>query len=170
MRVWRLFELLAAMVLAAGCASYSGRELQPGLASLEDVLATMGTPTLRWNMAGGGVQLSYPRGPEGMHSFMAWIGRDGRLERIENVLVPEYFDRIRAGMLPDEVLQVLGPPVPHWTTFFPVRQERVWEWRICDRFNPARFVVLMDAESQRVRGTFIYHDIQGPEGEPLCTL
>lgn len=168
-RIHRALPAVAAIV-AAGCASYSGASLRIGEASLQEVLSTMGPPAMRWTLPDGGTQLSYPRGPEGVHSFMAWIAPDGRLEKVENVLVQEQFAKIREGIPADEVLRVLGPPVPHWTAEFAVRRERVWEWRICYRFNPARFAVLLDMDTGRVRGTLIDFDIQGPEGVPLCTL
>lgn len=170
MRLPAAAALLVAAGIAAGCASYSGSALRAGQSSMDDVLSTMGPPAMRWTRPDGGAQLSYPRGPEGVHSFMVWVGPGGRLERIENALVPEQFARIVEGMAADDVLKVLGPPVPHWIADFPVRRERAWQWRICYRFNPARFGVLMDADTLVVRSTFIDFDIQGPEGTPICTL
>jgi hypothetical protein len=65
-----------------------------------------------------------------------------------------HFARIQAGMTTDDVLRTLGPPFRHWTVYFKARDELVWEWRYCDDWNePARFNVLFDATSMRVRST-----------------
>ncbi len=78
----------------------------------------------------------------------------GRLVSIDNVLQPRYFARIQAGMSPDEVLRVLGPSYPGWTIYFKARDELVWEWRYCDDWSePARFDVLFDGTSGKVRST-----------------
>lgn len=79
-----------------GCAAYTGSGLRPGEAQLNDVLGVMGQPAMHWREADGSVQLSFPRGPMGVHSYMVYLGPDGRLQRIENVLDPKGFARVRA--------------------------------------------------------------------------
>ena len=69
----RRLAILAGAVLLAGCASYDGRGLQPGVSSADDVMALMGTPAMQWQDADGRRQLAYPRGPEGLQTFMAFI-------------------------------------------------------------------------------------------------
>ena len=55
----------------------------------------------------------------------------------------------------NEVLQLIGPPVPHWTIYYEARDELVWEWRYCDDWNePARFNVMFDGTTRRVRFTY----------------
>lgn len=148
-----LLSLTAALALA-GCASYSGRGLQPGSATLADVLKVMGTPARQWRDADGSQQLAYPRGPSGYHTFMVHLGPDGRLQRIENVLDTPFFALIRPGMDDEQVTRILGPSQPFWTTVTPARRERVREWRYCDDWNAAsRFDVLFDTDSGRVRST-----------------
>lgn len=143
----------AAAILAA-CAGYDGRGLLPGQARLADVEQRMGPPAMRWQAPDGSRQLAYPRGPAGYHTYMVHIAPDGRLLSIENVLDNKGFAAIRAGMSKDEVLRTLGPPDPAGTAYFARRDELVWEWRFCDAWSePARFYVLFDGSSGKVRST-----------------
>jgi hypothetical protein len=145
--------ILAALLLAA-CASYSGSGLKPGEAKQEDVLRVMGQPAMRWQEPDGTLQLAYPRGPMGVHSYMAFIGANGNLQRIENVMARSAFSRIQAGMSKAQVQRILGPSWPGWTVYIKARDELAWEWRYCDEWNePARFDVLFDASKETVRST-----------------
>jgi hypothetical protein len=148
-----IVTLLRALLIA-GCASYDGRGLQPGISTLEDVEKVMGEPAMRWQDSNGIQTLAYPRGPSGVHTYMVMVGKDGRLASLENVLEPRHFARIREGMTQEEVLQIIGPPFPGWTLYFAARDELVWEWRWCDDWSePARFNVLFDGTSGKVRST-----------------
>ena len=162
----------AASVLAlSGCAGYAGKGLEPGVAGLAQVTATMGEPAMQWRDADVSLQLSYPRGPEGPHSFMVFLGPDDRLQYIDNVLTDRYFARIVPGSTTQtEVLRLLGPPTPQWTSYFAARDELVWEWLYCDGSNlMARFDVLFDGREGAVRTTFSRPDYRGPEGGvPPC--
>src|SRR5471032_2334195 len=123
MKLW--LALLANMLLSA-CASYSGSGLKPGEARLEDVQSLMGPPAMRWQEADGSIQLAYPRGPLGYHTFMVKLRPDGRLQSIVNVLDEEGFAQIHAGLTKDRVLRVLGPPDYSRTIYFKSRDELVW--------------------------------------------
>jgi hypothetical protein len=139
-----IISLLLALFLI-GCASYSGRGLQPGISSQVDIENAMGVPAIRWREADGGERLAYPRGPSGFHTYMVETDKNGVFKRQENVLEPKHFARLREDMTQDEVLRVIGPPQAHWTVYFAARDELVWEWRYCDDFaEPARFNVLFD--------------------------
>ena len=169
-RLSRLVAGLAALFLGA-CASYGGYGLQPGVATIDEVQRTMGVPALRWRDADGSLQFSYPRGPAGTHSWMAFFSPDGRLTRLENVLQTSHFARIRPGQDNQEaILRLLGPPVPEWTEYFKARDELVWEWLICDDWNRlARFDVLFDGTTGIVRSTMQRPDRRGPQGVvPFC--
>lgn len=168
-----LESLLVALLVAAalsGCASYRGTGLKPGIASLPDVVAVMGEPAERWQHGDGSVQLAYPRGPEGTHTFMVHLGSDGRLKRIENVLDGGHFAKIRAGNDQASVLRLIGPPVNTWTAYFAARDELAWEWLYCDGANmQARFNVLFDGKTKRVRSTMSRPDYRGTEAiVPPC--
>jgi hypothetical protein len=106
---------------------------------------------MRWQDPDGSSQLAYPRG-SGLHTYMVFIARDGKLQRIENVLDPKVFARIRPGMTKEEVLRTLGPA--GWTTYYSRRDELEWEWRFCNDWNQAqRFDVLFDNTKGAVRST-----------------
>lgn len=160
-----------AMLVLSACAGYSGSGLKAGVASRSDVLATMGAPALVWQDPDGSEQLAYPRGPAGAQTFMVFIAPDGRLQRIEGVLDMAHFARVKAGKSDrEEVLRLLGPPVPQWTTYFQARNELVWEWRFCDDWNQlARFDVLFDATTGIVRTSYQRPDLMGWDGvAPYC--
>jgi hypothetical protein len=159
MRRW--IGLLAPLLLAA-CASYSGSGLKPGQARLDEVQSVMGPPAMRWQEPDGSVQLAYPRGPSGYHTFMVKLGPDGRLQGIANVLEEKSFARILPLMSKDEVLRVLGPPDYSRSVYFQARDELVWDWRYCQVFgNPARFLVLFDGASGGVRSTMTQPEYSG---------
>jgi len=140
--------------LLAGCAGYDGAGRIPVDARLVDVERQMGIPSIRWREADGGEILVYPYGAMGYHTFFVRGDPQGRFVSRENVLTMKYFARIQAGMTQEEVVRTIGPPVPAWTVYFKARDELVWEWRYCDDWNePARFNVLFDGTSLRVRST-----------------
>lgn len=149
----RLSAMLLALLLA-GCAGYGGTGLKPGEAGLDDVLRVMGQPAMRWENPDGSLQLAYPRAPMGFHTYMVEIGKDGKLQKLENVMDPKVFAGIHAGMTKSQVLQILGPSEPSWTVYFKARDELVWEWRYCDEWSEAaRFDVLFDGSKGTVRST-----------------
>ena len=62
--VWCRVAVLVITVLLSACASYSGSNLKPGVATLPEVTASMGEPAMRWKDPDGREQLAYPRGPD----------------------------------------------------------------------------------------------------------
>ena len=154
---------IGAAALLAGCASYDGRGLQPGVSSVDEVVALMGKPAMQWKDPDGRMQLAYPRGPEGLQTYMAFIDPQGRLERIEGVLDTKHFARIEPGKSDQaSILRLLGPSQPQWTMYFERRDELVWEWRFCDDFRQvARFDVLFDGMSGIVRTTYQRPELRG---------
>jgi len=166
----RLPVLLLTLVLAA-CASYNGAGLRPGVARLEDVVRLMGKPAMRWQDPDGSIQLAYPRGPAGIHTFMVRLGPDGRLQSIVNVLNEAGLARIRPGMTKEQVLRILGPPDYSRTAYFKARDELVWDWRACTHnVNIERIYVLFDATTGTVRSTMSQDELFGYEGITIpCT-
>jgi hypothetical protein len=163
----RLIVVLSTLVLSA-CASYSGAGLRPGETRLEDVVRLMGQPAMRWQDSDGSIQLAYPRGPSGIHTFMVKLGPDGRLQSKVNVLDEAGLARIRRGMTQEQVLRVLGPPDPSRTAYFKARDELVWDWRACTyNLNIQRLYVLFDATAGTVRGTMTRDELFGHEGITL---
>lgn len=153
-----------------GCASYAGRDLVAGVSTEAAVISSMGEPAMRWQESDASVRLVFPRGPEGTHTFMVSLGADGRLRTIENVLTENHFSRILPGATQDEVLRLIGPPVPQWTAYFSVRDELVWEWRYCDGGNlTAKLDVLFDGTTKRVRSVQSLPDYRAKDGVvPPC--
>lgn len=141
------------------------------MADEADVLARMGEPALRWRDADGSQQLAFPRGPAGVHTYMVFLAPDGRLMRIENVLDMRHFALLQPERHTQaDVLRLFGPPFPGWTAYFKARDELVWEWRFCDDWNRlARFDVLFDGTSGRVRTAYQRPDLHGPDNvAPYC--
>lgn len=166
----RLTVLILTALLAA-CAAYSGAGLRPGEARLDDVVRLMGQPAMRWQDSDGSIQLAYPRGPAGIHTFMVKLGADGRLQSIANVLDEAGLARIRPGMTQEQVLRVLGPPDASRTAYFNARDELVWDWRACTyNLNIQRVYVLFDARAGTVRSTLSEDELFGHEGITIaCT-
>jgi hypothetical protein len=163
MKIW--LALLCAILLGA-CASYSGSALKPGEARLEEVQDLMGPPAMRWQDADGSVQLAYPRGPLGYHTFMVKLGADGRLQSIANVLDEWSFAQIRPGLTQEEVLRVLGPSTL-LAVYFKARDELVWDWRYCSDFGaPSHFLVLFDNTAGTVRSTLTQVEVR--RAAPSC--
>jgi len=145
--------VIFASLLLGACASYSGSGLKPGESTLMETEAVMGQAAMRWQNADGSLQLAYPHGPAGFHTYMVIIGRDGRLQSVRNVLDVKTMAGIRAGMTREQVLRILGPTTCR-TAYFAARDELVWDWRYLDDFREsAHFFVLFDATKGTVRST-----------------
>lgn len=162
--------LVVSALLLSACAGYGGSNLKPGVSTLPEILASMGQPTMFWKNADGSEQLAYPRGPGGTQTFMAHVGPDGRLQRIEKVLNMEHFARIQTGMNQEEVLRVLGPPGSPWTQYYSRSNELAWSWLFCNSWNSQEFFdVMFDATTGIVRSTGQHPNLAGPDGvQPFC--
>ncbi|TMH92755.1 MAG: hypothetical protein E6H47_03470, partial [Betaproteobacteria bacterium] len=104
------FPLTAiAFLVLAGCASFGGRGLAPGTPAAE-VERVMG-PAADKRVHEGETWLYFPRQPYGQATYVARIGRDGRLIAIEQRLTDESVARIMPGKTTlEEVRELLGPP------------------------------------------------------------
>lgn len=144
--------LLTAILLAA-CAT--GGDLASANLGIADIEQRMGQPVMRWHDVDGGETLVYPEGPQGYRTWFVRSDASGRIIARQNVLAAEQFAKIQPQMSEEEVLRLLGPPVPHWTIYYKARDELVWEWRYCNDWNePARFNVMFDGTTRRVRSTY----------------
>ena len=112
----RLKSPFCALLFSAlcGCASYSGSNLRPGVATQADTRAAMGEPVAVHPAppaASYSESWEYPRGPLGRHTFMARFDRQGKLVAIDQVLTVETTARIRMGQdTRDDVRRLLGRP------------------------------------------------------------
>ena len=158
-------------LLIAACTSYSGSNLKPGVSTLPEVVASMGEPAMVWKNPDGSQQLAYPRGPAGTQTFMAYVGPDGKLQRIEGVLDLAHFARIQAGMSKDQVLRILGPSGSQWTQFYSRSNQLAWSWLFCNDWNAQEFFdVMFDASTGIVHSTGQHPNLAGPGGvQPPCS-
>ena len=107
------------LVFLAACAGYSGRGLQPGVATEADVRRVMGEPTAVRKAPDGGQTLWYSKLPAGRESYAARLDPQGRLVSIEQRLADEHIAKLKpSASKADDVLDTLGPPyrifdVPH---------------------------------------------------------
>lgn len=101
--------------------------LKPGTSTLDDVRRQMGKPETERVFDDGARRLEYPRGPEGLNTYMVDIAPNGRLVAITQVLTAENFARVRLGMTEDDVRQLLGKPGQ--VAAFRLKKETVWSWK-----------------------------------------
>jgi outer membrane protein assembly factor BamE (lipoprotein component of BamABCDE complex) len=157
----RLFEQallsLTLIALLAGCASYSGRGLKPGISTETEVREVMGTPATTWETPGGSTW-SYPRGPLGVETFLVRFDESGKLVLIEQVLDDAHFDRIKAGMTQDDVLHLIGPSVQIKVTYL-LSDDTSWDYRYRDTWSQtALFSVIFD-QAGLVKGSFKQREV-----------
>src|SRR4051794_32727081 len=103
MKRWiRHFLLLGSALLAFGC-DKQGRpieefgldKLAKGISSEGDVRTVMGQPETTWEEEDGSRELQYPKGPEGVRTWMFTIDKYGKLKDYRQVLTEENFARIK---------------------------------------------------------------------------
>jgi hypothetical protein len=152
----RSLALLAALAIAAGCASYGGYGLVPGNDSAQ-VRASMGEPAATFRNPDGSFDWAYPRGPLGYDTFMAHFTRGEKLISIEKVLDLAHFARVTPGMDQDAVLRIVGPPGR--VEPFPRTGELVWDYRFVDTWGyPSNFSVVFGAGG-RVNKAFTWREM-----------
>jgi outer membrane protein assembly factor BamE (lipoprotein component of BamABCDE complex) len=101
--------------------------LTPGVSTLEQVRAQMGKPETERVFDDGSRRLEYPRGPQGLKTWMVDIGPNGRLVAITQALTAENFAKVRIGMSQHEVRSLLGKPGQ--IAAYRLKQETVWSWK-----------------------------------------
>ena len=101
--------------------------LTPGVTTEEQVRNQMGRPETERTFTDGSKRLEYPRGPQGLNTYMVDIDRDGKLQAITQVLTAANFAKIQLGMSEDEVRRLLGKPGQ--VAVFPLKPETVWSWK-----------------------------------------
>jgi outer membrane protein assembly factor BamE (lipoprotein component of BamABCDE complex) len=142
----------ALCLLAAACAAYDGRSLQPG-ATEAQVRASMGEPALDLGAPDGSRRLVYPRGPLGTQTFMADVSRDGVLLGVHQALTDDTFNNIRPGLTRDDILRMIGPPGE--TMAFSRQGTIAWDYRYTDTWGyQAIFSVIFDRNTWIVVSKF----------------
>jgi outer membrane protein assembly factor BamE (lipoprotein component of BamABCDE complex) len=136
--------LVLLLLLASACAM---RELRPGMSEAE-VRQAMGPPAMELRDADGSRHLAYPSGPFGLHTYMARIAPDGRLQAVEQVLDDGRFEAIRPGMTSDELLRHIGPPGERMR--FDNLRQTAWDYRFRDTWGYIAILSVMVDDSGRV--------------------
>ncbi|WP_151446103.1 outer membrane protein assembly factor BamE [Lacisediminimonas profundi] len=129
----RAFFAFFCSIMALGC-DQQGRlveeagleKLARGVSSEGDVRTAMGRPDTVWEEESGERVLEYPKGPNGVRTWMFDIGKDGKLKDWRQVLTEDNFKRITPGMSMDQVRRMLGRP--RSTMQFRLKNEEVWDW------------------------------------------
>ena len=131
-------------ILLSACSLHERYGLRPGASSAADVQRAMGAPGMELRNPDGSKQLAYTTGPAGTETFMVYLGRDGKLERIEQVLTDDRFNQLRPGTTTrDQVRAIIGPP--HRTMRFDNLGQDAWEYRFQDAWGYlADFSVMID--------------------------
>lgn len=140
----KTISLLALALGLAGCAAYDGHTLRAGASSEAEVRSVMGAPAVEFPDRDGSKVLAYPRGPLGSRTYMAYVGRDGTLQEVRQVLTDGTFYRIQPGQTRDDVLRLIGPPSE--TMYFARLGQDSWGYRYRDTWGYlAIFSVNFDA-------------------------
>jgi len=146
--------LLGALLSLLGCDSQHISELEEGVSTEADVRARFGEPENVWDSPAGRI-LEYNRQPQGQKNYMITIGADGRMSALRQVLTPENFAKVQAGMAMEDLRKLLGKPARR--TPYPLRNETEWEWRWMQPPNsPMVFVAVLDADQRVLRSGSSY--------------
>ena len=113
------------LMVLAGCSTLQAPPPQPGQTEAR-MLATLGQPTNRYPLAGGGQRVEYARGPAGRTTWMVDLDAGGRVQLAEQVLDAAHFAQVQDGMPSDALLRLLGRPA-HRQQEWQGRQ--TWSWR-----------------------------------------
>jgi outer membrane protein assembly factor BamE (lipoprotein component of BamABCDE complex) len=103
------------------------KDLTPGVTTEQQIRDQMGRPDTERTFTDGSKRLEYPRGPQGLNTYMVDIGPDGKLVAVTQALTAENFAKIRPGMTEDEVRRLLGKPGE--IAVYPLKPETVWSWK-----------------------------------------
>jgi hypothetical protein len=133
------------LAFLAGCAGYSGRGLEPGKATLDDVEKLMGPNAEQRAGPGGETVRYYSRQPHGRQIYAARFGADGRLIAIEQRLTMDNLQKLAVGQSTrEQVRDLLGPP---WETHNMARLEREsWTYWMDGTTFPKHLYVLFSSD------------------------
>ena len=146
-------RLALAFLVLAGCASYDGRSLTPGVSTAAEVEAVMGAAAERRTGPTGETVLWYPRPPYA--NYAARIGADGKLIAVEQRLSQENVDKLKPGASrAGEVRDLLGPP--QRIERFARKQVDAWTYQV-QGFD-AQLIVVEISPDEVVRTAYVFSD------------
>ncbi|GAB2878194.1 hypothetical protein GCM10027046_02730 [Uliginosibacterium flavum] len=132
--------MLVCVLSACGPASHG---LEPGKATMPQLLDQMGEPSMVWSEGDGSLQLEFARIPKGGGNFMARVAPNGILMSLQQVLTEANVEALQPGMSRDQVRRALGRPgwiegresgeLWHW----PLDQNRPEVWQVDAQFSVA---------------------------------
>jgi hypothetical protein len=148
----RWAALVLALVLVAvlgGCASPAS--IAPGTPASQ-IVATLGQPTARYALPGGGQRLQYSQQPMGYRVYNVDLDAQGRAVRVEQALDEALFMR---RIVPDrwtreDVLREYGPPMRMMTVHN--FDGQFWVWRYYDIMVGPRLLYIDVDRGGVVRG------------------
>ena len=141
---------LATLLALTACDPQRISELEEGVATEADVRAKFGQPENIWDAPGGGRVFEYNRQPAGQKNYMITIGSDGKMSALRQVLTPENFAKVPAGMAMEDLRKLLGKPAK--VTPYRLKNETEWEWRWVQPPNsPMVFTAVLNADQRVVR-------------------
>jgi outer membrane protein assembly factor BamE (lipoprotein component of BamABCDE complex) len=159
-----MFRALSCLVILSTVMSMTGcdRDGQPiqqfgleklavGISSEGDVRNAMGKPETTWEEEDGTRILEYPKGTEGVRTWIFTIDTNGKLVEYHQALSPENFAQIKAGMSRDNVRRLLGKP--RTVVNFNRLKEEVWDYRYLDNQQARLFNIHFDQAIQKVTRT-----------------
>jgi outer membrane protein assembly factor BamE (lipoprotein component of BamABCDE complex) len=123
-------------------------KLTTGVATEEEIVRIMGTPADTWFNPDSTRTLSYPMGPEGIHTWMVTVSIGGILQDREQVLTDAKFQQIPIGATREEVRRILGKPKS--VVQFKRMNEEVWDWKYRHVHEDRLFNVHFDMTSGKV--------------------
>lgn len=156
--------LLAGLVLA-GCdrdgnpiEEFGLDKLQKGISTETDVRGVMGSPGTIWDDGDGAHTLEYPKGPEGIRTWMFAINSVGTMIDYRQVLTDDNFSKVLPNLSQQEVRRMLGRP--RSVVQFKRKNEEVWDWKYRHVHEDRLFNVHFDMITRQVVGTS-FSDISG---------
>ena len=155
--------VIATLALTLGaCTGYGPGDVRSGQ-SADEVARSMGAPTARYPLAGGGTRLEFARGPYGKHTYMVDTDAAGRVTGWQQVLDEKAFNALPVGTPADEVLRTIGTPSERFA--IPRQRLDIWNYRYETPFC-IWFQVSVDQQDRRVRETGYGPDPHCPENRP----
>jgi hypothetical protein len=134
--------VLAAAVVAGGCAHpWNTMNIPPG-APRDEVIARAGPPIRELPLPGGGQRMQYTLQPLGRYAFMVDLDNAGRVVQTRQVLTPLEFNRIQPGWTRADIEREFGPPaeITRVTSF----HGDVMSYRWAEGHNPMFYFVYVD--------------------------
>lgn len=161
-RVPALFILVLSAWLLSACDERRIDKLEEGLATEMDVMRQFGAPIDIHTEPDGARTFEYTRQPEGTTNYFITIGTDGKMSALRQVLHPQYFERVRAGMTQAEVRRLLGQPAR--TQRYAAQPGEDWEWRWQDGPNAVRLFSVSFGPDGRVLHSAVGDDQRAQQG------